>query len=100
MGRLLVSDLARADIHEVLNNLEKRAGQVTALRYALEFQAVFDRLTEFPEMGVARPELGPAARFVVIDPYLLFYDVEQTLDVFVLRLLHGRRKITAELVRG
>lgn len=70
-----------------------------ALRYAAEFDALFDRLGEFSGIGAPRPKLGAHARIGIILPYVAIYDYEGG-TVTVLRVLHGRRNITAKLVRG
>jgi toxin ParE1/3/4 len=45
--------------------------------------------------------LGPNARIAIISPYLLIYDYSAKDDaVTLLRILHERRNITQELIRG
>jgi hypothetical protein len=45
--------------------------------------------------------LGPAACIAIVPPYILIYDYDQENDALVmLRLLHERREIARELVRG
>jgi plasmid stabilization system protein ParE len=56
-------------------------------------------LTEFPAIGPLRTALGPKARIGIIQPYLIVYDYADGGTVTVLRVLHGRRKITRDLVR-
>jgi plasmid stabilization system protein ParE len=59
-----------------------------------------DRVALFPGTGSPRPELGTDARTTMADPYLLIYDhhLDQgTVDL--LRVVHGRRNITMELIR-
>ncbi|MFA5843506.1 MAG: type II toxin-antitoxin system RelE/ParE family toxin [Coriobacteriia bacterium] len=58
-------------------------------------QDAVERLANFPEMGVTLPVedfelLTPGIRFLVVEPYLVFYRV---LDdrVVILRILHSRR---------
>lgn len=100
MARLTVSIAARADIRQVINYLETRAGKITALRYALAFDETIDRIADVPGIGSPRPELGGDLRLCIVHPYLVFYDYNATDDtVQVLRVLHGHRKVTAEMVR-
>ncbi len=43
-----------------------------------------------PHSGVARPEYRPNCRFVVEDPYLIYYDFNGR-QVLILRILHKAR---------
>ena len=65
---------------------------------------VFDRiearitlLKDFPESGVAKPDLAPDARMLVERPYLIFYRIRPDF-VQVIRVLHGARDIRAYLI--
>ena len=44
MARFFVSHAARADIHRIVDYLETNASKAVALRFALAFDAVFDRI--------------------------------------------------------
>jgi toxin ParE1/3/4 len=48
-----------------------------------------------PFSGVARHDLGDGLREVVIGSYLMFYRVEGD-EIVILRVLHGKRDLTAE----
>jgi toxin ParE1/3/4 len=48
------------------------------------------RLTDFPESGAPRPELGLGIRSVVIGGYVAFYKVGPA-SVDILRVIHGAR---------
>jgi toxin ParE1/3/4 len=54
-------------------------------------------LKDFPEAGVAKPELAPEARMLVERPYLIFYRVTPNF-VQVVRVLHGARRIGRSLL--
>lgn len=49
-------------------------------------------LSDFPDMGSLRPELGPGIRVVMVGAYLIFYRRRGT-ELVVERVLHGRRDI-------
>ena len=99
MTNVRVSETARQDISAILDHLEREAGQTIAVRYAVELEASLARLQSFPGLGTARPDLGAAVRFTVIDPYLLFYDFDVSRDnALILRFVHGRRRITQGLI--
>jgi len=97
MTQLVVTADAEADTFAVLADLEAKAGAPVAERYARRFRAAIERLIEMPQSGAPRPALGADARCVIVPPYLLIYDYalgENT--VVLLRVLHGRRRITRE----
>lgn len=55
-------------------------------------------LEKRPNAGRARPELAPDARSLIEPPYLIFYRILPD-GVQVVRILHGRRRISAALFR-
>jgi len=58
-------------------------------------------LAAFPESCQARPSLGPNIRVGVVTPYLVIYRyLESKEQVSVIRIVHGRRNITQEVLRG
>ncbi len=65
-------------------------------------QEAVQRLADFPEMGVALPPedfelIAVGIRFVVVEPYLVFYRVTDA-AIVVLRVLHSRRDSLGELL--
>jgi plasmid stabilization system protein ParE len=100
MARLIITVAARTDLTGIIDYLEARAGTAVARRYAVEFDAALDRISEFPALGSPRPELGPGTRLVVISPYLVLYEHRSADETaVVLRVLDGRRNITGALLR-
>lgn len=96
MTRVVVNTAAKGDITQITEYLEAEAGPLVARRYAEHFRAAIAELTRHPEIGAPRPKLGPMTRLIVIEPYLLFYRVRSDRnEVRVLRIMHGRRSITA-----
>ena len=89
---------AGRDLDDILDYLEVEAGKAVAERYVLSFRSSIARLSEFPFVGAARPELGPAIRHWVVDPYLVLYDVDDT-SVSILRIIHGKRRITPDSLK-
>jgi toxin ParE1/3/4 len=98
MARVIVTDRAKRDIRRILSDLQDQAGYRVAERYADEFRAVYRRLAYAPAGGPPRPQLGHKTRIRLILPYVVIYDHDDD-TVTVLRVLHGRRKITRDLVR-
>ena len=97
MARVVVTDSAKRDVRRILSDLNLKAGHRVAANYAAEFKATYRRLVEFPASGPPRPELGVQARIAIILPYIVIYDHRDDV-VTVLRVLHGKRNITRELL--
>jgi plasmid stabilization system protein ParE len=99
MARVSLSEQARRDVRSILESLSDTAGALTARRFDTSFKNTIERLAEFPGIGAMRPALGAATRVVSVNPYLIFYDGGPDSEtVQVLRILHGRRNITPELI--
>lgn len=58
--------------------------------------AAAKRLSQFPESGRARPELGAGARTIVVGRYLLLYRVGPD-SVDIMRIVHGARELSGLL---
>ena len=100
MARLVSTARFRSDTNEILDHLERVAGPLVAENYSRRFRATIARLIEFPQSGAPRSVFGANARVAIVSPYLLIYDYAPEDDaVVLLRILHGRRNITQELVR-
>ncbi len=100
MTRLIVTADAEADTFEILNDLENKAGGAVAERYAERFRGAIERLSELPQSGPPRPALGPFTRCAILSPFVMIYDYTPADDTLVLlRILHGRRRITQETRR-
>ena len=97
MARIVITASADADLAEIVAYLRQQAGDNVARRYAAEFDAIYDRLADFPGSGPRRTALGPDTRIVIVPPYVMIYDfVDDT--VTILRVVHGKREITATLI--
>jgi toxin ParE1/3/4 len=100
MTRLVATPRFRVDTHEILNYLETVAGPRVAATYSDRIGQTIVRLVAFPETGARRSALGANTRVAPVPPYLLIYDYTPAEDALILlRLLHGRRNITAALLR-
>ena len=99
MRQLVVSQLAQSDTTSILSGLAANAGNGVAERYTADFELLYERLLAHPESGPPRLALGPHVRIGVLSPYVVIYEYEQDRDlVMILRILHGRQKITGELL--
>jgi len=99
--RIIVTELADADTAEILAEIAGEAGYRTAEKYNHRFERLYNRLATHPESCEARPKLGAHIRVGVVVPYLVIYRHAADDDtVSILRVLHGRRNITRELLQG
>jgi plasmid stabilization system protein ParE len=81
-------------IHEHVSAEHPRAAErlvqrITDRAFSLGIQA---------ERGTRRPKLLPGLRFVVEEPYQIYYLMVG--DVLIVRILHGARRIRRGLFRG
>jgi toxin ParE1/3/4 len=93
-----VNDVDEAFAYITSRNRRAARCLLTALRAATE------QLRDFPCIGAQFPHaedgfVAPGVRFVVVEPYLLFYRVGEE-AVVVLRILHSRRDGLGELLGG
>lgn len=99
MARVVVTSPADADTADIIAYLAAKAGYNVAARYIAAFEKLYDRLADHPESGAPRPVLGPHVRIGVVSPYIVIYEHDETDDtVVVLRIVHGRRRITGKLL--
>ena len=98
MTRVVVSAQANDDLAEILQHLTAEAGPRVALDYRERFRAFYRLLSNHPDIGPPRPGLGRAIRIGVVDPYLAIYRRDRS-AVIVLRIVHGRRRITGSMLR-
>jgi toxin ParE1/3/4 len=100
MARIVVTEKADGDIDEIAAYLSQHAGARTVANYLDQFDAVYERLARLPGSGPLRPRLGSTTRIAVVLPYVMIYDWDAENDTaIILRVLHGRRRITRAIVR-
>jgi toxin ParE1/3/4 len=95
--RLVFAPRAIDDAHAILTTLAEKAGRPVAEAYFDRFRLTFDRLLMFPLSGGPRPKLGTSVRIAVVRPYIVIYRTIAA-DVEIMRVLHGRRKITRRTI--
>jgi len=96
--QVVLAPRARRDLIQLYDYLEQRAGARVAQSYIDRLDALFDRLAQFPGIGAPRPELGPMIRSSGVWPYVVLYRTSDT-AIIVLRVVHGRRNITADILK-
>lgn len=100
MARLSTSPAADADLAEIDAYLAAHAGNDIADQYSEQFKKVFHLLAAQPEIGAPRANLGRSIRINIVAPYNVYSKYDPATDtVRVLRVLHGRRKITRRMMR-
>lgn len=100
MARVILTSLADADAAYVITDLGAKAGANAADRYDTDFDKLYERLARYPESGAPRFILGPHVRICVVSPYVVIYEYRETTDIVtIMRIVHGRRKITRRLLR-
>ena len=91
---------ASLDLEEIASYLLREAGAAVAERFARDFEHILDQLAAFPGSGAPRPRLGRDIRIAIVTPYIFIYRyVMESGQVTVLRVVHGRRKITRRLLK-
>jgi toxin ParE1/3/4 len=83
----------------IIAYLAGNAGSNLAARYVASFEQLYDRLADHPGSGARRPSLGPHVRIGIVPPYIVINEHDPAGDtVIILRIVHGRRKITGDLL--
>ncbi len=99
MARVVIASSADADYAEILSDLVTKAGWNVASKYDGLFERLYDRLADHPRSGAPRPVLGLNIRIGIVSPYIVVYRNEEDDTVTVLRIVHGRRRITGKMLR-
>jgi toxin ParE1/3/4 len=97
VSRPVLSRAALKDIDAILDHLSREAGDRVAAKYRLALLRLFGLLGDRPELGAPRPELGRDVRMSVVAPYLVLYRHAAGATT-ILRVLHGRRRITGAML--
>jgi toxin ParE1/3/4 len=99
MARIVFTESADADSAAIFRYLNRRAAPRTVLKYQSLLTKLYDRLSDHPESGAPRPALGPTSRIGVVWPYVILYEYNKSADVVtVLRIIHGHRRISPEML--
>lgn len=100
MAHIVVTASADADFAAIMNELYTAAGRTTLVKYRTLFQKLYQRLSAFPVSGAPREQWGHGVRLGIISPYLVIYKYRENDDtIIVLRILHGKRKITKHMLQ-
>ena len=83
---------ARRDLENLFDWIGETTGPAAAQGIVRRIRVATDLLSDFPSMGVARPDLDPLARALSINPWLVLYTIEGD-DIVIQRVLDGRRDL-------
>lgn len=84
---------AEADV-EAIGDYISEENPPAAGRLVQRFIRQWELLSTQPHLGMARDDISPGVRHLVMGQYVAFYRVKGN-DVLIVRVLHGRRNITA-----
>jgi toxin ParE1/3/4 len=88
---------AEADLDDIWVYIACESGNTTiADRLVDTITDRFFLLAEHPRLGRSRIDLRPGMRSFLTGNYVILYRIDRA-DVFILRVLHGRRDIEASL---
>lgn len=96
VARLKLSAAARGDLAAIDDYGVAQFGEHIAAEYARGFHEVFSTLSQYPQLGVLRPEFREGTRCKLHRSHLIFYRVAND-TVFVQRILHHSQDISAHL---
>lgn len=88
---------ASRDLREIWNNIARHHPRAADRL----IDALFARtriLQDFPLVGAPRPEVGRGARLLALSPHVILH-LPENQQVRVVRVVHGARDITPDLLR-
>jgi toxin ParE1/3/4 len=86
---------AERDLDDIAYYIAKETGSVTVAERLIDsITNRFYLLAEHPKTGRVRDDLLAGARSFPVGHYLIVYDIDRE-DVQILRVVHGRRNLTA-----
>ena len=97
--RLRYAADAIQDLADIRSYLKAQASARVAARMIERIRATIVAARELPTMGTPRPEYARGCRFVIEQPYVIYYDFDGEC-LTVLRILHHARDRDAEMKEG
>jgi toxin ParE1/3/4 len=95
-SRWTLRPAADADLSDIWQRSATQWGVAQAERYIDGLFAVFDLLTEYPELARERSDFVPPVRVHPAGSHLVIYRVEER-TVDIIRVLHARQNLTIYL---
>jgi len=94
MPRILISNLAEFDLEDIWSYIAEDNIRAADSLYR-RIHAKFHLLSETPDIGRLRPEIGEDIRSFPVGNYVVFYKTVRE-GVYISRVLHGKRDILSE----
>lgn len=99
MGQLRFSAAALIDIEDIAEAIARNNGALVAERNVARLRGSLQTLAEFPEVGRKRSQLASGLRSWPLTPWIALYRIADD-GIEIIRILHGRRRITRKVVAG
>ena len=97
MAKLRYSSAARRDIEEIEQYSHTEFGSAAAENYLNDLSELFDRIFEFPAIGMQWRDLPDGTRTFPYRSHRIFYRKEGG-DILIQRVLHNRRAFRREML--
>lgn len=94
--KLVLTPATQNDLANLLTYTERHWGPSQRKAYDQRIDHTFTHLAQFPELGRIRPDYGPEVRSHHVGQHVIIYEPTNS-ELRVLRLLHVRRDIDADL---
>jgi toxin ParE1/3/4 len=88
----ILSALADSDLEEIFDYSTEKFGVNQAVKYLLEFEALFLKFVTNPEIGRSRDEIAPGLKSYPKSSHVVFYR-RQNKQILIVRILHGSRDL-------
>jgi toxin ParE1/3/4 len=98
MGDVRLSPAAARDLQKIVDDIASAAGGGVAQSFMTRMRHSIEHLADYPQLGRRRPYFGQDVRSWAFPPYVAFYR-QIAFDVEIIRVVHGRRRITRSLLR-
>lgn len=96
MHSIIRTDRADEDLIDIWSYIA--ANNISAADRVLDaIEARWDNLARHPYSGVARDDIAPGIRHLVSGEYLTLYRLSGS-AIEIIRVLHGRRKISSKVI--
>lgn len=83
---------ADKDLSEIYDYTLLEFGSNQAVKYVSDFEELFNKLVQNPEIGRARPEIKQGLRSVVKESHVVFYRIMNN-HIRIVRVLHVKKDL-------
>lgn len=96
-ARLILREVALADIDAIDRFSVERFGSEVADAYLRGLQATLDKIADYPLSAPKREEFGAGTHCKVYRSHRILYEINESGDAVVLRILHHSRNVSPAL---